>query len=130
MTTKGPLSKERPMRHLRDDERAGRVVVENVNHPGKTHSLDAAHYQAMRLALLRVSGQDSGSDARRSVRCHSGSSPGRAVPGWCHGRLVAEGGAARPRSEGNDLAGENDAVAIAPLVTGGFDRYARRRQWA
>ena len=54
MTTKGSLSKERPMRHLRDDERAGRVVVENVNHPGKTHSLDAAHYRAMRLALLRV----------------------------------------------------------------------------
>ena len=54
MTTKRPPSKERLTRHSSDGDRTGRVVVENVNHPGKTHSLDAAHYQAMRRALLKV----------------------------------------------------------------------------
>jgi hypothetical protein len=31
-----------------------RVVVENVNTPGKSRSLDAANYRAMRRALLKV----------------------------------------------------------------------------
>jgi hypothetical protein len=31
-----------------------KVTVENVNHPGRTHRVDAAKYSAMRDALLRV----------------------------------------------------------------------------
>jgi hypothetical protein len=34
------------------DAAAQRVVIENVNHPGKTTEVDAAKYRAMRLALL------------------------------------------------------------------------------
>jgi hypothetical protein len=31
-----------------------RVSVENLNHPGKTRLVDAANYQAMRRAVLKV----------------------------------------------------------------------------
>jgi Family of unknown function (DUF6958) len=31
-----------------------KVAVENVNHPGKTTSLDKAPYEAMKKAMLRV----------------------------------------------------------------------------
>ena len=31
-----------------------RVVVQNVNHPGKTRRADATHYNAMRRAVLKV----------------------------------------------------------------------------
>lgn len=34
--------------------RTGRVVMRNVNHPGKSRAVDAAPYQAMRRALLKV----------------------------------------------------------------------------
>ena len=53
-TKRPPPSKERPMRRSSDGDRTGRLLVENVNHPGKAYSLDAAHYQAMRRALLKV----------------------------------------------------------------------------
>lgn len=33
---------------------AGKVLVENVNVPGYTHAADAAHYEAMKKALLKV----------------------------------------------------------------------------
>jgi hypothetical protein len=33
---------------------AGRVMVENVNVPGYTHAVDAARYNAMKTALLKV----------------------------------------------------------------------------
>ena len=33
---------------------AGRVMIENVNHPGKVSTVDAAMYRAMRAALLQV----------------------------------------------------------------------------
>ena len=33
---------------------AGRVAIENVNHPGRTTRVDAAMYGAMRAALLAV----------------------------------------------------------------------------
>jgi len=36
------------------DTAAGRVAIENVNHPGKTTVVDAAKYRAMRGALLAV----------------------------------------------------------------------------
>jgi hypothetical protein len=31
-----------------------RVIVENPNHPGKTHTVDAISYEAMRKALLKA----------------------------------------------------------------------------
>jgi hypothetical protein len=34
--------------------RAGRVTVENVNHPGSSSTVDAGMYQAMRAAMLTV----------------------------------------------------------------------------
>jgi hypothetical protein len=34
--------------------RPGRVILENVNHPGSTTTADAGMYHAMRDALLRV----------------------------------------------------------------------------
>ncbi len=33
---------------------AGKILVENVNVPGYTHPVDAAHYEAMKKVLLRV----------------------------------------------------------------------------
>lgn len=33
---------------------AEKVVVENINHPGKTQRLDAAPYEAMKQAILTV----------------------------------------------------------------------------
>ena len=33
---------------------AARVVVENINHPGKSRPVDAANYRAMRRTLLKV----------------------------------------------------------------------------
>lgn len=33
---------------------AEKVVVENINHPGKTQRLDAAPYEAMKQAILLV----------------------------------------------------------------------------
>jgi hypothetical protein len=33
---------------------AGRIAVENVNYPGKVRDLDAAAYDAMRAAILKV----------------------------------------------------------------------------
>ena len=41
---RGPSSKTGP----------ARVVVENVNHPGKTRRADATHYSAMKRAVLKV----------------------------------------------------------------------------
>lgn len=34
------------------------ILVENVNHPGKTHPVDAAKYTAMKAALLAVAPTD------------------------------------------------------------------------
>ena len=33
---------------------AGKVAVENVNHPGKVEHLDAGMYEAMKHAILRI----------------------------------------------------------------------------
>ena len=35
-------------------DKSGKVVVENVNHPGKSERVDAAMYEAMKSALLKV----------------------------------------------------------------------------
>jgi hypothetical protein len=37
-----------------DESVGGRIVVENVNHPGTSRSVDAARYRAMRRAILKV----------------------------------------------------------------------------
>ncbi len=52
-----PATNRRTSQHTKRAPNAGssgRVQVENVNHPGKTRSVDAAKYKAMRRALLRV----------------------------------------------------------------------------
>ena len=36
------------------EQRSGRVTIENVNHPGRTSTVDAGMYCAMRDALLKV----------------------------------------------------------------------------
>jgi hypothetical protein len=33
---------------------AGRITIENVNHPGSASTVDAGMYRTMRIALLRV----------------------------------------------------------------------------
>ena len=35
-------------------QRPGRVTIENVNHPGRTSTVDAGRYHAMRDAILKV----------------------------------------------------------------------------
>ncbi|MDZ4178698.1 MAG: hypothetical protein U1E29_05645, partial [Coriobacteriia bacterium] len=35
-------------------QRSDRIIIENVNHPGATSSVDAGMYHAMRDALLKV----------------------------------------------------------------------------
>lgn len=42
------------MREQDGRQRPGRVTVENVNHPGRTSTVDAGMYHAMRGALLKV----------------------------------------------------------------------------
>jgi hypothetical protein len=37
-----------------DARAAGKVLVENVNVPGYTHAVDAAHYEAMKKVLLKI----------------------------------------------------------------------------
>ena len=54
MTAKKLPSSQRPARRPSDNASTARVVVENVNHPGKSRSVDAASYQAMRRTLLKV----------------------------------------------------------------------------
>jgi hypothetical protein len=49
-TSRSPASKSRTPR----PGKADRVVVQNVNHPGQSRPLDAAHYSAMRDAILKV----------------------------------------------------------------------------
>ena len=46
--------KQRASRRSSKAETTARVVVKNVNHPGKSRSVDAAHYHAMRRVLLKV----------------------------------------------------------------------------
>jgi hypothetical protein len=54
MTAKrGPASR-RPKRESGSAGRSAQIVVENINHPGKSRRVDAARYRAMRRALLKV----------------------------------------------------------------------------
>ncbi|HEY6364192.1 MAG TPA: hypothetical protein VI585_05305 [Candidatus Binatia bacterium] len=65
-----------------------RVVVENVNHPGKSRPVDAANYQAMRRTLLKVLPPRSPgltlAEVLRGVRAHLPADlfPGGAKVGW------------------------------------------------
>jgi hypothetical protein len=43
-----------PSRRTADASGTRRLAVENINHPGKSRAVDAAKYQAMRRALLKV----------------------------------------------------------------------------
>ena len=54
MTAKKIPASHRPSRRSSNTRGPARVVVENVNIPGKSRSVDAANYQAMRRALLKV----------------------------------------------------------------------------
>ena len=81
---KGPAAKSRTARA----GKAGRVVVQNVNHPGQSRPLDAEHYNAMRDALLNVLPRRSPgllySEMSRAVLPHLPKEvfPGGARAGW------------------------------------------------
>ena len=65
-----------------------RVAVENVNHPGKSRSVDADNYQAMRRTLLKVLPPRSPgltlAEVRRAALPHLPADlfPGGAKAGW------------------------------------------------
>ena len=54
MTAKKLPASQRPSRRSNNTAGTARVVVENVNIPGKSRPVDAANYQAMRRTLLKV----------------------------------------------------------------------------
>jgi hypothetical protein len=54
MTAKKLLASRRSSRRSNDTAGAARVVVQNVNHPGKSRAVEAANYKAMRRTLLKV----------------------------------------------------------------------------
>ena len=54
IATKKLSASQRASRRSNNIGVMARVVVENVNHPGKIRSVDAANYQAMRRTLLKV----------------------------------------------------------------------------
>jgi uncharacterized protein DUF6958 len=77
MKAKKPRAPKRPSRAA-----PARVVVENVNHPGKTRRADAAHYNAMRRAVLKVLPRRSpGLDYARMTRAVLPHLPARVFPG-------------------------------------------------
>ena len=58
------------------------VVVQNVNHPGKTRRADATHYNAIRRALLKVLPRRSpGLDYARMTRAVLPHLPAKVFPG-------------------------------------------------
>jgi hypothetical protein len=67
---------------------AGKVAVENVNHPGKTEHLDAALYKAMKHAILQIlPDRKPGltvAEVQQGVRAHLPEAlyPGGAKSGW------------------------------------------------
>jgi len=54
MTAKKRPASQRPARRSDKSGNKVRIVVENFNHPGKSRSVDAASFQAMRRTLLKV----------------------------------------------------------------------------
>jgi hypothetical protein len=54
MAQKKISASQRPSRRSNKTGVIARIVVENVNHPGKRRPVDAANYQAMRRTLLKV----------------------------------------------------------------------------
>ncbi len=54
MTSKDRIVPARLSRRSANTDGTSRIAVENVNHPGMSRPVDAAKYQAMRRALLKV----------------------------------------------------------------------------
>jgi hypothetical protein len=54
VTSKKLPAPQRPSRRADNTRSTARVVVENINHPGKSRPVNAANYQAMRRTLLKV----------------------------------------------------------------------------
>jgi hypothetical protein len=84
---KAPAS-QRPARRSNSSGSTTRVVVENVNHPGKSRSVGATSYQAMQRTLLKVLPPTSPgftlAEASRAVLAHLPADlfPGGAKAGW------------------------------------------------
>ena len=77
-----------------------KITVENVNVPGYTTRLDAAMYGAMRRAILTVLPAESARvDADADTNGRRPPPAKGSLPGRRQGRLVGQGGAARPGSE-------------------------------
>ena len=75
-------------RSLKPESPAGKVAVQNVNVPGYSHLVDAAMYQAMRKAVLKVLPRKSPglsqTELRRAVLPHLPADlyPGGAKADW------------------------------------------------
>ncbi len=88
MTTKELPASQQPSRRSNDTGSTARVVVENVNIPGKSRPVDAANYQAMRRTLLKVlPARSPGFTLAETVRAvlpdlPTGLFPGGAKAGW------------------------------------------------
>lgn len=87
MTAKKPSKSQRPSRRPTNTGGAARVVVENVNHPGKSRPVGAANYNAMRRALLKALPSSPGltqAEMSRAVLRHLPADlfPGGAKAGW------------------------------------------------
>jgi hypothetical protein len=54
MTAKTLAASKGESRRSKEVQPRARVIVKNVNRPGKSRPVDAANYQAMRRTLLRV----------------------------------------------------------------------------
>src|ERR1700741_2121446 len=54
MTAKNLRASQRSSRFPNNSRDTLRVIVENVNHPGRSRAVDAANYHTMRQTLLKV----------------------------------------------------------------------------
>jgi hypothetical protein len=54
MSVKNRRPSRQPKRRLGSTAGTARIVVANVNHPGKSRAVDGAKYRAMRRAILKV----------------------------------------------------------------------------
>lgn len=88
MTAKKNAAPRRPSRRSNNKSAPAHIVVENVNHPGKSRSVDAANYQAMRRAIVKVLPASSpgltAAEMSRAVLAHLPAKlfPGGAKAGW------------------------------------------------
>jgi hypothetical protein len=90
-----------------------RVVVENVNHPGKTSTVDGAKYREAKTALLAALPKSGGLTQAEMI-------VGQVAPARrarAEGGLVDEVRAARSRGEARRGARREEADSLAPWVT-------------